>query len=375
MEVQVSEKPAVLIVDDNPLILNVLKTLLGSQDFQVKTAKNGREALQLLEKEAAVDVIVCDVMMPKMDGYALHTIVREKAEFSHIPFVFLTALDGGQEIRRGKEAGADDYLTKPFEPEQFLAVVRGKVVRSRRMRNQSDEKIAAYKKRVIHTLSHEFRTPLVAINTGTEILLEGNKTLDQQKSKHLIEAIARGGQRLERLVGDFLVLQQIEAGVAQKMWERQARKISVMSMIEIFRESVIDNFEKEGFATNFSRLARECYVWGYEAQLLDALKRIAENAIKFSTTDKKFDFVPYVTAAEIFMELRDRGMGLDLAKIREAIDVFGQINREKLEQQGSGLGLAIASKFVEINKGRLDFARRSGGGSVITIALPLYKGS
>lgn len=362
-----------LVVDDNPLIINVLQSLLASQDYTVKAAKNGREAMELLEKEAPVDVIVCDVMMPKMDGYGLHNKVREKAELSHIPFIFLTALDHGAEVRRGKEIGADDYLTKPFEPEQFLAVVKGKVVRSRRLREQADEKISTYKKRVIHTLSHEFRTPLVAINTGTEILLDGKRNVDDAKSKQLLEAIYRGGQRLERLVGDFLVLQQVEAGVAEKMFEKQARKTSAMGLIEVFKESVIDNLQREGFECSFARLARECYLWVYEAQVQDALRRITDNVLKFSPKEKKFDFVPYVTAEELFLEVRDRGIGMDMAKIHEALEMFGQINREKLEQQGSGLGLAIASKYVAINKGRLEFALRNGGGSIVSLILPLYQ--
>jgi CheY-like chemotaxis protein len=117
---QVSEQVAVLVVDDNPLILNIIKSLLGSVDYQVHTAGDGREALSVLESKN-VDLIVCDVMMPTMDGYQLHQAVRSRGEMAHIPFVFLTALGDAVDVSYGKELGADDYLVKPFEPADLYA--------------------------------------------------------------------------------------------------------------------------------------------------------------------------------------------------------------------------------------------------------------
>jgi len=73
---------------------------------------------------------------------------------------------------------------------------------------------------------------------------------------------------------------------------------------------------------------------------------------------------------EVGIEIRDRGLGMDAIRTKEAVDAFGQINREKMEQQGSGLGLAIASRYAEINDGRLEFEERAGGGTIVTLILP-----
>ena len=118
----VTEQASVLVVDDNPLMVNVLKGLLGQEHYQVFTARNGEEALSVLGSKR-VDVIVCDVMMPQMDGYELHQNIRNTPKFSHIPFVFLSALSDSSQVRRGKEAGADDYLAKPFDPQELVAVI------------------------------------------------------------------------------------------------------------------------------------------------------------------------------------------------------------------------------------------------------------
>lgn len=363
-------RPAVLVVDDNPLIVNVLKSLFAAQDYEVFVSRNGAEAIDMLNKKA-VDVIICDVMMPKMDGYALHDQVRAKAELSHIPFVFLTALGDSAEVNRGKAAGADDYVTKPFDPRDLLALVRGKIVRSRNLKHLSEERYESYRKRVIHTLSHEFRTPLVAINTGTELLLEQQQKIDQQKALNLLEAIRRGGQRLERLVNDFMLLQQIEAGIAHKMFANRATVCVLREMVEDFIASQRDSIRQEGFRVNFTEQIGETKVKIYDPQIRDILGRLFSNCFKFKSEDRTIDVVMYPQEHEVVIEVRDRGIGLDPQRIQEAIDVFGQIDRDRLEQQGGGLGLAIANRYASINGGRLEFERRQSGGAIVSLILPV----
>lgn len=368
-------KPMVLVVDDNPLIVNVIRSLLLSQDIQVATAANGEEALEVLSKRP-VDVIVCDVMMPRMDGYQLHHKVRSCAEYTHIPFVFLTALDQAPEVQRGLETGADDYITKPFAPEALIAIVKGKLLRADNIRDSTEQRHDMFRKRVIHTLSHEFRTPLVAINTGTEMLLEQlvkpHANLDVDRIQHLLEAIQRGGQRLERLVSDFMFLQQIEAGVSQRLYDSKAAVHLVSSLLDVTVEAMRGELEREQFTLRVENLCEQARVWVYEPQVLDILRRLISNAIKFRSNRREIDLRAYPQEQEIVIEVRDRGIGFDPVKMREAIEAFGQLNREKLEQQGGGLGLAISSRYAVINKCRLEFEAREGGGAVVRLVLPRF---
>lgn len=363
--------PSILIVDDNPLIVNVLQSLLKGEQYDVSVSSNGEEALLVLNTKP-VDVIICDVMMPRMDGYELHEVVRKKPELSHIPFVFLTALSEKSEVQRGHEAGADDYLVKPFEPQQLLATVRGKIKRSRTLKTLTEERFNSYRRRVVHTLSHEFRTPLVAINTGTELLLEQGESLKPAKIQGLLEAIQRGGQRLERLVTDFMLLQQIEAGLAARLFETRGRPQIMAKLAAYFVHCHAAQAQAEGFNLQCADDQSEVESVVYEPQILDILGRLVNNALKFSAQDKSIEIFVRECDAEAVVEVRDRGLGIDEIKIKEALEAFSQIDREKYEQQGSGLGLNIASQFAKINGGRLELKQREGGGTVAALILPAY---
>ena len=368
-EVDASRVHSVLVVDDNPLIVHVLKSLLCAEGFKVQTSENGNEALEVLGGND-VDIIICDVMMPGMDGYELHEQVRKKADLAHIPFLFLTALGDSDEVARGREIGVDDYIVKPFDPRELVSLLKGKLRRSEKLREFVDEKYDAYRRKVIHTLSHEFRTPLVAINTGTELLLDQGDALQRERVLGLIEAIRRGGQRLEKLVNDFMLIQQIEAGVAARVFEQRRKLSSMSTFIEEYCESRVEGVQKEGFSFELFDSSQGCRVWLHEPQIYDVLDRLLSNALKFRAADMQIEVHVYPLEREVCVEVRDRGIGFDVARVREAVDLFGQLVRDKLEQQGSGLGLAIASRYARVHSGRLEFENRDGGGSVVRLILP-----
>jgi DNA-binding response OmpR family regulator len=363
-------QPTVLLVDDNPLLRNVLQSLLVKNGYNVLEAENGEAALAML-KEQSVDLIVCDVMMPKMGGFELHEQLRAAQTARHVPFVFLSALDSDDEVRHGKEVGAEDYLCKPIEPKDLLAVVKGKLARWRELESQSKVLYSGYQKRVIQTLSHEFRTPLVAINTGMELLLNHRDALGAEKAKRLLEAVQRGGVRLEQLVGDFMVLQQLEAGVVKRSYAASAELLSVAQLVRRHSNIREEQLAAEGFCVVRQDESRGVHIKGLESALVDSLDRLVSNAVKFSQQRKEVEIHTYVASDEVWLVVKDRGIGLDLSKIREAIEPFGQINRAKYEQQGGGLGLSIASWYAKIHGGRLEFQNRDGGGAIVSIVLPI----
>ena len=117
--------PLVLVVEDNEVILFNIKLFLEMQNYETLTAMNGVEALDVLKNAARQpDIIVSDIMMPEMDGYEFYRKVSENAEWSLIPFVFVSAKSSPEDIRLAKKLGVDDYITKPFEEEDLLAVIQ-----------------------------------------------------------------------------------------------------------------------------------------------------------------------------------------------------------------------------------------------------------
>jgi DNA-binding response OmpR family regulator len=127
----------ILIAEDQPSIRACTEQILKMAGFRVLTASDGAEALILL-KSHEVDLVLADIMMPNMDGYQLYEHLIMNPEWARIPFIFLTARVLDSDIRYGKELGVDDYLVKPVEAKDLLAVVRGKLRRARRLELSSD---------------------------------------------------------------------------------------------------------------------------------------------------------------------------------------------------------------------------------------------
>ena len=144
---EIEEKSTILLVEDNSKILYNLKLLLEFNDYCPLTATNGLKALQTLDKlEQPPDLILCDIMMPKMDGFEFYRKVSENPSWSLIPFIFLTAKASPEDIRFGKMLGADDYITKPFNDEDLLSSITGRIIRSKKARMLSrhiEEKLLA----------------------------------------------------------------------------------------------------------------------------------------------------------------------------------------------------------------------------------------
>jgi DNA-binding response OmpR family regulator len=126
---------SVLVVDDEPYLRDGIRLTLEAEGYRVLTASDGAEALAVLQSQP-VDLILADIAMPRMNGYQLYERVRENQQWTTIPFIFLTARAMDSDVRYGKELGADDYLTKPVEPADMVAAIRGKLRRAQQLARQ-----------------------------------------------------------------------------------------------------------------------------------------------------------------------------------------------------------------------------------------------
>ncbi len=127
-----SEKSLILLVDDNQDILYNIKLLLEAKEYRVVTAISGKQAIDILSNlDELPEVIISDIMMPGIDGYDFFEHVSHNTQWGHIPFLFLTAKSTPEDIRLGKMLGVDDYITKPFNEEDLLATISGKILRNK----------------------------------------------------------------------------------------------------------------------------------------------------------------------------------------------------------------------------------------------------
>ncbi len=138
-ETSVGEHKKLLLIDDDPNLILLVKDYLEFRGYEVVTAENGREALEILDRSIP-DMIICDVMMPEMDGYSLVQHVRKKPETSCIPVLFLSAKGQSQDRVKGLNTGADVYMVKPFEPEELVAQVESSLKQAERLKNHRQTK-------------------------------------------------------------------------------------------------------------------------------------------------------------------------------------------------------------------------------------------
>lgn len=125
----------ILVIEDEEDLRETIGEILRAEDFHVIEAENGQIGLQLA-KEEMPDLIICDIRMPKLDGYEVLYQLRENASTQTLPFIFLTALAAKQDLRLGMDLGADDYLTKPFTRQELLSAITTRLARHKAFENE-----------------------------------------------------------------------------------------------------------------------------------------------------------------------------------------------------------------------------------------------
>ena len=159
--------PLIFVVDDNLVLVQNLKHILEVSDYQVKTANNGREAIEILSTlDQIPEVIISDIIMPEMDGYSLFKAVSNNPILNQVPFIFLSGRATPDDVRFGKMLGVDDYLTKPFNMEDLLAVIAGKISRNKSVK-EINEKIEI----MLSSLKLEIKPSISEMEKSRVILL------------------------------------------------------------------------------------------------------------------------------------------------------------------------------------------------------------
>ena len=188
----------ILVIEDDASVLDNLEDILTLENFQVFTARNGREGVDMALRQLP-DLVVCDVMMPEMDGYAVVKCLREEPATKTIPFIFLTAKAERLDYREGMESGADDYVTKPFRPQELINAIEVRLARhaslmqpyhdeTQRSTNLSKQlkdstELANIKENLLDQLSQDLREPLSNVNLALHML--GKAQTDAERERYL----------------------------------------------------------------------------------------------------------------------------------------------------------------------------------------------
>lgn len=200
------ESITIAIVDDDKALLFLLTTILSKAGYRVLTATNGHDGLRLIQ-ESRPDIILCDVMMPSPDGFELRRILARSPETASIPFIFLTARSAQVDKLHGIEAGADDYITKPFDNQELVARVKAVLRRANLSRQQglleAKSQLEKFSGGILETTSEELQKPLMQILASLNLALTQKFIHDPRQQKRLIQIALDNAYLLRNLVDNL----------------------------------------------------------------------------------------------------------------------------------------------------------------------------
>lgn len=376
---QMSSRPVtVLLVEDDVDMLDGIVDLLESYpsryQTQVLKASNGREALNIMA-QTTPDVIVSDIMMPEMEGFEFLEQVRQKPEWRHIPFVFLSARGKEGDIRRGRLSEADLYLTKPFSATVLADLVQTQLARSFERQERREQALEQLKKNMMQVLNHEFRTPLTYVTAYYDML---ESSLNGRNYREHLRGIQAGCLRLTMLVGDLVLLVGLRSGSTAEQFQQKATRIDDVNII---LQSAIEN--KQALAKDrrveihFEALEAAAAILAEPSLLQIAFERLLDNSIKFSRPLASQTSPIWVQTElindELHIRFRDEGLGIPPSMHQQIFDLFVQHNRSLMEQQGTGIGLTIVRGLVELHHGRIELTSEEKKGSTFTVILPVHQ--
>jgi len=363
----------ILVVEDEEPIRKLLKMELENEGFIVELASNGAEGLERV-KSFNPDLIVCDVMMPVMDGFTMQERLNQDARFKDIPLIFLTAKSDKKDIRYGKSLGAEDYITKPFEFEDLLVSINSKLKKNIERKRIFNERLDEIRKSILYALPHEFKNPLSTIDGFLSLLLDKQYEKSETEQEEFLRYIKQSSDRLYRLVMNFLKFSELEITESDENKIQEIRKIRNENWEIEFETIMNDLSENLNYKINYNieGINNPC-PFDYNS-LNIILTELINNAIKFSPEDR-IDINVYAKATTTFFELivEDKGNGIPEEEIEKILEPFYQYKRKYYEQQGAGLGLAIVNKLVTIFNGKLTIESKVDIGTKVKIFVPLME--
>jgi len=357
-----SKAHTVLVVDDNPVNLKLLTTILHEAQYQILTATSSEQALQLIHEQTP-DIILLDVMMPGMNGFTLCRKLKKDAKYSDIPLIFITSLSQQENIVEGFNAGGNDYIIKPFNRQELLARVRNhlhlyNMLKENKRLITLSEDASRSKTEFLASMSHEIRTPLNSI-IGMAEVLNGTELTAEQRS--FVSIFRAAGESLLAIINDILDLSKIEAGQT----ETETIDFHLPSLLSSV-SSVLSVRAAEQNVTISISIAPDVPsgLRGDPTRLRQILLNLVGNGVKFTKDGSVDILVKKESASHLLFSVQDTGIGIPQDKHDLIFESFTQADSLTTRKYGgTGLGLTICRKLSEMLGGRIGLTSIPGKGS------------
>jgi signal transduction histidine kinase len=352
----------VLIADDNADMRDYIRNILA-EHYEIRAVEDGQAALSAA-LEHSFDLVLSDVMMPGMDGFALLHELRKNDKTSTIPVILLSARAGEESRVEGLEAGADDYLVKPFSRRELLARVQTHLNMAK-LRDKWGRDLERTNKELetfSYSISHDLRSPLRTIDGFSMIVLDEHGDKLDEEARRCLHRVREAAQRMGMLIDDLLSLSRI----TRSPLNREAVDISALA-----RNVFCCLTEADCSGRQIEVCITDCVMANADARLLRAVfENLLANAIKFTgkQTLPKIEVGKDKREGEDVYFVRDNGAGFDMEEAQKLFLPFHRCHSEA-EFPGTGIGLATVNRIISRHGGRIWAEAARGRGATFFFTL------
>ncbi len=389
---RLSEGAQILIVEDQPANIDLLRAQLADQGYCIETALDGEDALRRVAVRKP-DLILLDIMLPKRSGFEICKLIKGQPETHSIPVIMVTALKDMESRVKGITVGADDFLTRPVDRSELLSRVKSMLrikrlhdellresehahqtseqleLQQRVMKSMSAQLMQAshLKYEFIVNMSHALRTPLNVVIGFSEILQDELVGPLNERQKKYMQNVLESSRQLQKLIVNIVDVFKIDTGKvpieATEFSLRDLIRGSLLMFEEAAREKQI-----EVSVNVASEIAR---VYADPQKLLTVLENLLSNAFKFTPSGGRISVDAARDGENVRICVEDTGVGLSS---EECANIFNEFYRAPatagMSGGGSGLGLTISRKLVLLQGGEIWAESSKGSGSKFFFTLP-----
>ncbi len=371
--------PVILIVDDNSQNLQLASGILLEAGYEVAIAMDGRTALGIID-ELNPDIILLDVMMPLMNGFDVCRVLKQKPGTCDIPIIFLTALKDIDSVSMGFEAGAVDYINKPFKQKELLLRVKNhlEILRSRRViQKQNDmlinlnarlEQLNKEKSDLLEITAHDLKNPIQAIFSILDTIDMNIEKMDMANLRRMISSCRKAVGTAAHILADLLDIHGIEGGIV-KLSIRPARIYDLAS--KAFEEFVKAAADKN-IKMSIELRGESPFVNLDTNKFIRVVNNLLSNAIKFSPGGSSVRLLAGCDGNTARVSVIDEGPGISLEEQKLLFVKYARLSpRPTGSESSTRLGLSIVKAFTEAMGGKAGCESEPGKGSEFFVEFPV----
>lgn len=346
----------------------VLGAMLRRINAELIEAQSGPEALEQIEKNIP-DLILLDIMMPKMDGLEVCTIIKNNPVYKDIAIIFISALDSTTDKIRGLEAGGVDYITKPFQKEEVLARVKTHLTikfqqKALEEANQELRLANSTKDRLFSIIAHDLLGPVSNVSNVLKLLTE--MEISPLEQKEFLLAASVTVKNTHSLLKNLLFWAKSQRNEIDYNPHNINASIVVIDNLQLLMSQII---EKQLSIDNQIPEAFQCYA--DENMLSTIIRNLISNAIKYTEPGGKITIGYENSPIEVTFWVEDTGIGIPEQHIPLIFDTFANFSTPGTNyEKGTGLGLILCKEFVETQGGKISVESTPGIGSRFKFTIP-----